>query len=158
MVVKPSKEMRETLDLPEVSQIGIVVRDLEKAVDYYQNLCGLGPFVQPEITFIEKFYDDIPTDFEMNMAFCSLGPVEMELIQPVTPPTVYHDFIEKRGEGLHHLGFDVQDMEARLNRYREMGIRVMQMGRTEAGGFAYLDTETIGGVIIELIQRKSRRV
>ena len=97
MVVKPSKEMRETLDLPEVSQIGIVVRDLEKAVDYYQNLCGLGPFVQPEITFIEKFYDDIPTDFEMNMAFCSLGPVEMELIQPVTPPTVYHDFIEKRG-------------------------------------------------------------
>ena len=151
-------EIKQTLDLPDVSQIGIVVKDLDKTIDYYEKVLGLGPFVRPEITFIEKFYDDTAADFEMEMAFCSLGPLEMELIQPVTPPTVYHDFLEKRGEGLHHLGFDVKDMEERLRRYRKMGIKVMQMGRTKVGGFAYLDTEGIGGVLIELIQRAGRRV
>ncbi len=150
-------EVMQTLDLPDVSQVGIVVRDLDKAIDYYNKVLGLGPFVRPEITFIEKFYDDIAADFEMDMAFCSLGPLEMELIQPVNPPTVYHDFLEKKGEGLHHLGFDVKDMEERLMRYRKMGIKVMQMGRTKVGGFAYLDTESTGGVIIELIQRAGRR-
>ena len=152
------REMKEKLDLPDVSQVGIVVRDLDKAVAYFENVIGLGPFVRPEITFVEKFYYEKPADFKMNMAFCSLGAIEMELIEPVTAPTVYHDFLEEKGEGLHHLGFDVKDMEERLKRYRKMGIQVLQMGRTTVGGFAYLDTQGIGGVICELIQRKGRRV
>jgi methylmalonyl-CoA/ethylmalonyl-CoA epimerase len=91
------------------------------------------------------------------MAFGSLGPVELELIQPLSGPTIFDEFLQSGREGLHHLGFDVKDMETRLERYQSIGIGVIQQGRHKAGGFAYLDTEKIGGVIFELIQRPGRR-
>ena len=118
-------EIKQTLDLPDVSQIGLVVKNLDKTIDYYEKVLGLGPFVRPEITFIEKFYDDTAADFEMEMAFCSLGPLEMELIQPVTPPTVYHDFLEKRGEGLHHLALEVSNIQNAIETLKEKGVTLV---------------------------------
>lgn len=144
------------LDLPSTTQVGIVVRDLDKAIAYYEKVVGLGPFVRPEVVFTEKYYYGKPADFKMLLGFCSLGPIEMELIQPVIGPTIYHDFLEKRGEGLHHLGFDIKDLDARMERYQKMGIKVIQSGRTRGGGFAYLDTGNIGGVLVEIFQRKGR--
>jgi methylmalonyl-CoA/ethylmalonyl-CoA epimerase len=80
------------LELPAVSQIGIVVKDIVQTIDYYQNILGLGPFVMPDIVYEEKHYYGKPADFDFKMAFGSLGPVEMEIIQPITGPTIYHDF------------------------------------------------------------------
>lgn len=151
------KEMKEMLKLPEVSQIGIVVHDLKKAVAYYERVLGLGPFVLPEIHYTDKYYYGKPINSEWVMAFCSLGPIELELIQPITRPTIYHDFLEEKGEGIHHLGFDVKDMDVRLADCQRMGIKILQSGRTPYGGFAYLDTTQIGGAICELIQRRARR-
>ncbi len=153
-----SEEIKEMLSLPDMSQIGLVVRDLDKAIVYYEKALRLGPFVRPEISYTDKFYYEKPVDSEWLMGFCSLGPLEMELVQPLTGPTIYHDFLETRGEGLHHLGFDVKDMNRRVECYKKMGLRVLQNGRTPHGGFAYLDTAKIGGVIFELIQRPARRV
>lgn len=152
-----SEQIKETLDLPSVSQVGIIVRDMDKAISYYEKVWGVGPFVRPEIVITDKLYHGLPTDYVSIMGFCSLGSIEMELIQPISGPSIHLDFLQKRGEGLHHLGFDVKDMDSRVERYRKMGIEVTLSGRTSAGGFAYLDTEIIGGVIIELIQRKGRR-
>lgn len=148
-------ELKEKLNLPAMSQIGIVVRDLDRAVTYYEKL-GLGPFVKPEISYTDIFYHGRPVTAKWIMGFCSLGQIEMELAQPVSGPNVYQDFLEVKGEGIHHLGFDVKNMDERLERYGKMGIRVLQSGRTPYGGFAHLDITDIG-VIIEIIQRKSRR-
>lgn len=155
--IKINKEIKEKLDLPTVTQVGVVVRDMDKAIAYYEML-GLGPFVRPEISYTDVLYHGRTVSNAWLMGFCSLGQIEMELIQPVSGPTIYRDFLEMKGEGIHHLGFDVQDMDARLAKYQKMGIRVLQSGRTPVGGFAYLDTLATGGVIFELIQRKSRRV
>jgi len=91
------------------------------------------------------------------MGFCSLGSVELELIQPITAPTIYHDFLQEKGEGLHHLGFDVKDIEKKLVLCKEMGIKIIQGGQGATSHFEYLDTEEVGGVIFELIQREKRR-
>ncbi|MBW2146153.1 MAG: VOC family protein [Deltaproteobacteria bacterium] len=158
----PASQISKALDLPDVSQIGLIVRDMDRAVEYYEKIIGLGPFVRSdrdiEIVFDPVYYRGEKVDSTWIMAFASLGPVELELIQPVKGPTIYHEFLERGGEGIQHLGFDVSDMEARIARYRGMGIEVIQQGRTPVGGFAYLDTEKIGGVVFELIQRKARRV
>lgn len=147
----------KTLDLPNACQVGIVVRDIDKAIAYYEKVWGIGPFVRPEISFTEKTYYGKPSDFKLGLGFCSLGPIEMELIQPLTGPTIHQDFLEKKGEGIHHIGFDVKDLYARLERYQKMGIKILMSGRTPAGGFAYLDTGNIGNVIVEIFQRAGRR-
>jgi methylmalonyl-CoA/ethylmalonyl-CoA epimerase len=150
-------EKMQSLDLPNLSQVGIIVRDLDKAIAYYEKVWGVGSFIRPEIIITDKFYYGSQVDYVSIMGFCSFGSMEMELIQPVTGPSIHLDFLKKKGEGLHHFGFDVKDLDLRLERYREMGINVIQSGRTSQGGFAYLDTQSIGGVVVELIQRKARR-
>jgi len=157
----PESSIKKMLDLPEVSQIGTIVKDMDRAVEYYEKVIGLGPFIRSdrdiEIIFDPVFYRGKKVDSKWLMAFASLGAVELELIQPLSGPTIYHEFLERGGEGIQHLGFDVPDMDARIQRYKAMGIEVIQEGRTPVGGFAYLDTAKTGGMILELIQRKGRR-
>ena len=152
-----NQEIIKKLNLPDMSQIGIVVKDLDKTLEYYEKILGLGPFVELKIPYSDKYYKGKPADFFFRFGFCSLGPVELEVIEPVTPPTIYHDFLEEKGEGIHHIGFDVEDMDEIISRCKELGIDVLQIGRTPVGGFAYLNTEKTGGVIFEIIQRKGRR-
>jgi len=150
-------DIKEKLNLPDVSQIGMVVRDMKKTIQYWEKTLGLGPFVMPKISYEEKLYYGKPVDSEWMMAFCSLGPVELELIQPLKPPTVYHDFLREKGEGVHHLGFDVKDIDEKLALCKKVGIDIIQSGRGLTARFAYLNTAKVSGIIIELIQRKSRR-
>lgn len=157
----PSSNLIQKLDLPNLSQIGFVVKDIDRAIEYYEKTVGLGPFIrsdrdiQIEFEFIE--YRGKKVDSRWIMAFASLAPVELELVQPLSGPTIYNEFFQGGGEGLHHLGFDVKDIEARVERYQSMGIQIIQQGRTKTGGFAYLDTKKIAGTIFELIQRPARR-
>jgi len=155
--VNINQQIIKNLGLPAISQIGIVVRNLGKTIKYYEEVLGLSPFVKPHIIYKEKYYYGRPVNSEWIMGFCSLGAVELEIIQPITGPTIYHDFLKERGEGLHHLGFDVKDIEEKLAICKEMGIRIIQNGRGATSRFEYLDTEKICGVTFELIQREKRR-
>ena len=151
-------EIREKLHLPPMSQIGTVVEDLDKAVEYYGSVLGLGPFTKVQIDYVDNFYYGQPVNPRWVTAFCSLGQIELEIIQPLAPPTLYNDFLKAQGEGIHHLGFDITDMDEKLALCQRIGIKVIQSGRCSNGRFAYLDTREVGGVIFELIQRKATRV
>jgi methylmalonyl-CoA/ethylmalonyl-CoA epimerase len=151
-------EVSRLLGLPAASQVGLVVRDLDDAIAHMERVMGLGPFVRLEIHYDDVMYHGRASpQSDWKMAFASLGPIELEVIMPITPPTIYHDFLETSGEGLHHVGFDLADLDGHLERCAQLGIAVLQSGRTPAGGWAYLDTVGLGGLMIELIQRKSRR-
>jgi hypothetical protein len=155
---KVPAEVKEALGLPDASQIGLVVRDLDAAVAHLERVVGLGPFVRPEVHYDPIFYRGEPSpESNWEMAFASLGPIELEVIMPTTRPTIYHEFLDAGHEGLHHVGFDLQDFDAKLELCDRLGIKVLQMGRTPVGGFAYLDTAGVGGLMVELIQRKGRR-
>jgi hypothetical protein len=77
----------------------------------------------------------------------------IELIELIEGKTIHEQFLKERGEGLHHLGFEVQDLKESVARAERLGFKVTQSWQREDGlGFAYLDSDKIGGVIFEMIQ------
>jgi hypothetical protein len=92
------------------------------------------------------------------MAFSRWGGLELELACPVREPSVYQDFLNENGEGFHHFGFDIRNLDDHVEKAQKLGFKVIMSGRTSAGGFAHLDTTKICGIIVELIERKAPRV
>lgn len=142
------------LSLPDVSQVGVVVKDLDKAVNYYASVFGIGPF-----RFVERHYEGVTirdrddASYSVRIAIAPMGQVDFELIQVTEGESIHLEFLERRGEGLEHLGFHVSDLDAEIERFKKCGIGVLQSARRPGGGYAYMDTEEIGGIIFELIQR-----
>ncbi len=153
-----NKQAAGGLDLPDPSQICIVVHNLKKAAEYYQDVMGIGPFVFPKIIYDKIMYRGRPSSGYWEMAFTRIGPLELELACPVKSPSIYEDFLNENGEGLHHIGFDVPDMDAVVGKADALGIKVLMSGRTAKGGFAHLETTEFGGTIFEIIERPAPRV
>jgi len=128
----------------KVDQIGIVVKDMEATMKSYEKMFGIEPFPT-----VESAVDSA----KLKIGLFQLGEVQIELIQVLGGETIHSKFLEKRGEGLHHLGFFVEDIEKELARLEKGGIKVLERG-TVLGvvKFAYLDTEKTLGVVLELIQ------
>jgi methylmalonyl-CoA/ethylmalonyl-CoA epimerase len=144
-------DVREQLELPEVSQIGVVVEDLDRAVAFYQSTFGLGPFRIQEAEAPNVWDRGEEKRIKARLGFTDLGQVELELIHILEGDSVHLEFLREHGEGLHHLGFKVKDFQAKLEQAKAMGFEVLQMG--PFGRFyAYLDTRRCGGVIVELIE------
>jgi catechol 2,3-dioxygenase-like lactoylglutathione lyase family enzyme len=144
------------LGMPRLGQVGIVVRDIDTTTDYYQDVFGIGPWAvfegEPE-SCIERGES---ITFKGKMAMAQAGPVQIELIQILEGRTLHSDFLGERDEGLHHLGFFVHDIEARLRAAKDAGIEIIHHGVLKQLGlkieYAYLDTTKTGGVILEYIQ------
>ncbi len=152
----------KTLALPRVRQIGIVVESLPKAVEFYSNAFGIGPWFRSKFTGEEHYLKGKrPIRFDLDIALAFAGKVQYEIIEHKGGDrSIYLDHLEKYGEGVHHLGFYVDDFDERLSSCRKCGIKVLQSGVLKSGGnlggsitkYAYLDTSRTGGVIFELIQ------
>jgi methylmalonyl-CoA/ethylmalonyl-CoA epimerase len=128
----------------KVDQIGIVVKDMEATMKFYEKMFGIEPFPT-----VESAVDSA----RLKIGLFQLGEVQIELIQVLEGENILSRFLEKRGEGLHHLGFFVEDIEEEVARLEKGGIKVLERG-TVLGvvKFAHLDTEKILGVVLELIQ------
>jgi len=128
----------------KVDQIGIVVKDLEKTMRFCEKILGVKSFSTMER---DLGYAKLKTGFFW------LGNIQIELIQVVEGRTIHSKFLEERGEGIHHLGFFVKDIEKELDRLKKEGIKVLERGEVlGVAKFAYLDTEKALGFILELIQ------
>ena len=128
----------------KVDQIGIVVKDVEKYMRFYEKMFGVEPFPTVESAI---------NSAKLKIVLFELGEVEIELIQVVKGDSVHSRFLEERGEGLHHLGFFVKDIEKELARLEKEGIKVLERGEVLGTvKFVYLDTEKTLGVVLELIQ------
>lgn len=134
-------------------QIGVVVRNITQAVDFCSSTFGCGPFkvFVPGI-FHTKTYHGRSAQFEMKLAFADWGPIQIELIEPIRGESIYFDFLKRSPNGgLHHLGFEVENLDATIEAYERIGVRVIQDGRAARGGFAYLDTENLIGYVVEIM-------
>jgi len=142
--------------LRDISQVGIVVRDLEKSVALYTSILGIGPFriVPPEeFQSTDMILRGRPAYWKVKVAFAQVGPVTIELIEHLEGESLLKEFLEAKGEGLHHLGCLVDDIEEEIAKFEKQGIAVLQRG-TNIGRskWAYMDTEPILGIVIELRQ------
>lgn len=152
------------LPISKIDQVCVVVRDLRRAMDQYRSKLGLEPwriytFGAPRVK--DMTYRGQPANFSMHVAFAQFGAVQFELIQPLTGPTIYHEFLERNGEGIHHFGVWVPNLDRAIAEARAAGFEVIQSGRRYGvrgdGGFAYLDTERALGAIYELIEVPAER-
>ena len=141
------------IKLSEVRQIGVVVRDVDAAVEYFSSSFGLGPFRTVIRDRKSVIIHGRPAGYKVKLAFADLGQIQLELIEVLEGETIQTECLRERGEGLHHLGLYVEDLDAEVAKWESRGFGVLQRTMPGGPGFAYMDTARVGGVILELIQR-----
>lgn len=152
------RQSNPVVKVPELYQVGIVVRDLEKSMEHYQKVLGIGPWetmdADPSI-ISDMMYHGKPVKhpFRFRIAFAMVGPLQLELIQPLEGELLYFDFLKKHGEGLHHIGHvRVQNLDEAVVALEKVGFPCTQRGHFGGGGFAYMDTVKALGFILELLE------
>ena len=153
---KPEQEGKNFV--PEsLYQIGIVVKDIDETIKYYEKLFGFGPFEVRYVDYPTATYHGKVAGYRGKRAFFFLGPIQIELIELVDGKTIHEDFLREKGEGLNHLGFRVDNIEEAKKRADELGFKVIQsFTRPDNTGFAYIDSDKIGGVIFEMSEKRSK--
>jgi hypothetical protein len=142
-----------------IAQYAFVVKDAAAVSRRLQEL-GFAPLVIEPNVSLDRVFRGAPGTFEMLLGWGRTGTVPFEWIQPTRGPSVYHEFLDAHGEGFHHLGLEVPDMDAALAGLKARGLSVTQSGGWNVNGyqgrFAYLDADRVGGVAIELLWNKPR--
>jgi len=130
--------------LKKVDHIGIVVRDIEEALKVYRDALGL------PLAHIQE----VPEQ-RVRIAFLPVGDCEIELVEPTTADSGVARFLEKRGEGLHHICFEVNDIEAALRELAAKGLQSIdeQPRQGAMGQVAFLHPRSAHGVLIELVEK-----
>lgn len=147
------------LKLDRLVQIGIVVPDLDKTTRLLSSLFGIGPFrsvVWPNRPESKYEYRDVEEHILISQAFVQLGQVEIELIQPLEGErNAYKHFLDHTGGGIHHVLFEVTDIDPVLQALAQSGVTVLQSGTGIRPGtrWALLDTQELLGFLVELRHR-----
>ena len=154
-----SKLIVPKIKIGEIIQIGIIVRDLQRAVNNYWATFGIGPWqtikMEPPI-LTDVSIRGKPVEASMLAAIAQNGNIQLELIQPLEGPSIWKEFLEERGEGLHHVQPLAQDTKAVLAAFKEMGVEVLMSGKIADNIFYYMDTEPLLGIILEFIETGSQ--
>ncbi len=132
----------------KLEHLGIAVKNIEKANELFADLLG-GTYYKVEEVASEG----------VKTAFYDGGNVKIELLEATKDTSPIHKFIEKRGEGLHHVAFEVDNIEQRMEELREKGIRILNEKPKEGADnklICFLHPKDTHGVLIELCQDKDK--
>jgi methylmalonyl-CoA epimerase len=130
----------------KIDHLGIAVRSLDAALDFYQRQLGIAAGAR----------ETVPHE-KVTVAMLPVGGPRLELLEPTGPDSAIARYLEKRGEGLHHLALRVPDLAASVERLKAGGARVLDEPRRGAGGhlYVFVHPASAGGVLLELIQEES---
>lgn len=129
-----------------IEHIGIAVKNLETAIDFYEKVLGLTCYNIEEVA-----------EQKVRIAFFLVGDTKIELLESTDPEGPIGKFIEKRGEGIHHLAFSVDKIEDKLKHASDLGIALIDSKpRKGAEGLdiAFLHPRSTAGVLMELCEKK----
>ncbi|MEH7073945.1 methylmalonyl-CoA epimerase [Neobacillus drentensis] len=132
--------------IKKVDHIGIAVKSLECTLPFYTDVLML-PLLGIE---------EVETQL-VRVAFLQAGGTKLELLEPTSNESAIAKFIEKRGEGIHHVALGVESIKERISEMREKGIRMIdEEPRTGAGGanIAFMHPKSSSGVLFELCEKK----
>lgn len=130
-----------------IEHIGIAVKSLEEAIPFYENILGLKCYNVEEVA-----------DQKVRTAFFKVGQTKIELLESTDPEGPVGKFIEKKGEGIHHLALAVSGLEEKLRKAESKGVRLIdKKPRKGAEGLdiAFLHPRSTFGVLTELCEDKS---
>jgi methylmalonyl-CoA/ethylmalonyl-CoA epimerase len=130
--------------LDKIDHVGIAVRNLDEAIAHYAALCGKAP----------DCLEEVPSQ-KVKVAMFTVGESRIELLMATAPDSPIAQFIDKRGEGQHHICFKVPNLEAALSRARNAGMEIISEASSEGAGgsrVAFLHPKSVMGVLIELVE------
>ncbi|MGG1663914.1 methylmalonyl-CoA epimerase [Brevibacillus sp. NRS-1366] len=128
----------------KIAHIGIAVKSLEQAIPFYTEHLGLSLIGTEEVL-----------SEQVKVAFLVIGESRIELLEPLSDQSSIAKFIEKRGEGIHHIALDVDDVKERLTHLKEQGVPLIHEQPKEGAHNAqigFLHPKAAGGVLYELCQ------
>lgn len=132
-----------------IEHIGIAVKNLEESIKFYENVLGLKCYAVEEVK-----------DQKVKTAFFMIGQTKIELLESTDPEGPIGKFVEKKGEGIHHLAFAVENIESCLTETEEKGIQLIDKApRKGAEGLsiAFLHPKSTNGVLMELCEDKNKK-
>lgn len=129
--------------MAKIDHLGIAVRSIEQALALYETQLGM------QVTLRETVEHE-----KVHVAMLPAGDSRIELLEPMNAESTIARFIDKRGEGLHHVAMRVPDLPAAVERLKAAGSRILNEPRTGAGGhlYVFVHPSSAGGVLLELIQ------
>ncbi|MGG4032706.1 VOC family protein [Paenibacillus cisolokensis] len=138
-----------------ITQIGILVHDIEKTGQAYAEFFGVEkPQIivtdAPDIARTE--YRGERSEARAKLAFFDMGSLQLELIEPDRNPSTWREHLDKYGEGPHHIAFVVDGMKEKISLMEGRGMPLLQKGEYTGGRYAYLDSSRELKVIIELLE------
>lgn len=127
-----------------IDHIGIAVKSIKEALPFYRDVLGL-----------EYEGEEVLEDRGLKTAFLKAGESDIELLEAISKDSTIYKFIEKRGEGIHHLALKVDDVEEKLEEMKEKGAKFIGEVSTGAGGkkIVFIHPKSTSGVLMELCQQ-----
>ncbi|KWX78235.1 VOC family protein [Paenibacillus jilunlii] len=138
-----------------ITQIGILVNDIEKVSRAYADFFGLE---KPDIVVTDTAdiaqtrYNGGKTEARAKLAFFDMGSLQLELIEPDHQPSTWRDYLNEHGEGPHHIAFAVEGMKEKIMLLEGKGFPLQQKGEYTGGRYAYMDTFKELKVLVELLE------
>ncbi len=132
--------------MKKIEHLGIAVRDLEQSNDLYSKLLGKKPYKEESVE-----------SEGVKTSFFKIGASKIELLEASNPDSPIAKFIEKRGEGIHHIAFDVKDIQAEMERLKAEGFRLLNETPKRGADnklVCFVHPKSAGGVLIELCQER----
>ena len=136
------------MQLTHIEHIGIAVRNLNDAIPFYEKVLGLKCYNIEEVK-----------DQKVKTAFFMIGQTKIELLESTDPEGPIGKFLEKKGEGIHHIAFAVKDIENQLKKAEENGVTLIDKApRKGAEGLdiAFIHPKSTFGVLTELCEHKNK--
>ncbi|PKO11350.1 MAG: methylmalonyl-CoA epimerase [Chloroflexi bacterium HGW-Chloroflexi-2] len=129
--------------IKKINHIAIAVKDVEESLKFWRDAMGL------QVDHIE----DVPSQ-KSEVVFIPVGDSEVELVKPTSPDTGVAKFLEERGGGMHHLCFEVDNIDEMLNQLKENGVRLINEIALELPGrkMAFVHPKSTNGVLVELYE------
>jgi 4-hydroxyphenylpyruvate dioxygenase-like putative hemolysin len=151
------EEFKIDLSKLKVDQLGFVYKDIEKQAKIFETLFNIPTFaILPENTEIVN-YRGKDTEIRNKIAISRQFNTQIELIQHNSGESVYKEFLDKGREGLHHISFFVENIEAYIEFFEKQGFEMIYSGSIGKQTYAYFDTEEILGMLLEVQETKRRR-
>jgi methylmalonyl-CoA/ethylmalonyl-CoA epimerase len=146
-------ESKKESPFTKVTQIGIVVRDMDKTVERLTSL-GIGPFQEMTLPPDRKeWFRDKRMYADFKICFAMIGDIQIELIQPLSGESPHKEFLNTKGEGIQHIGCAVEGLQNKVDKLAEQGAEVLLRAKFPGGGgVAYCDLGA-GNIIVELIEQ-----
>jgi methylmalonyl-CoA/ethylmalonyl-CoA epimerase len=145
-----------------LEQVAFVVRDLNAAQSFFTQKMGISRFYVIENfgrRATDKTFRGRPAEHNFTIALAYSGNTQIELIEHLSGDTCYKEFLERKGEGMQHMGFFLDDREQHqqvLAEFRKNGFSILQSGRFGDAMYTYFDTESAIGAVMEIVYLDQR--